>query len=60
MANVQAEVKRGITPIIVMFAFLLIAGFTAMASIEETIKAGVISASALVELYLFLYMLDRV
>jgi len=32
----------------------------AAASIETQLKAGVISAVSLVELYLFLYMMDRV
>lgn len=55
---IQGEVKRGITPIVVMFAVLIIAGFAAAASIAETLRTAVISAAAMVELYLFLYMLD--
>jgi hypothetical protein len=55
---IQNDVKKGITPIVVMFAVLIVAGFTAAASIQETLRLAVISAAGMVELYLFLYMLD--
>lgn len=58
--SIQNRVKEGIAPIIVFLAIMIIAGMTAAASIEETLKTAVISAAALVELYLFLYMLNVV
>ncbi len=43
-----------------MLAMLIIAGMTAAASIEAALRAAVLSAVGIVELYLFLYMLDQV
>jgi hypothetical protein len=59
-SNIQYEVKKGIVPVVVFLAMLIISGMTAAASIETEIKTAVISAATLVELYLFLYMIDRV
>ena len=58
--SVQTKVKEGIAPIVVFLAIMIIAGMTAAASIEEVLKAAVISAAGLIELYLFLYMLNVV
>ena len=60
LSDVKNEVKKGIAPIVVMLAILIIAGMTASASIEDSLKTAVISAVGIVELYLFLYMLDKV
>ena len=60
MAEIKSQVKKGIAPIVVMLAILIIAGMTAAASISAALKTAVLSASGIVELYLFLYMLDQV
>jgi len=60
LSDVKNEVKKGIAPIVVMLAILIIAGMTASGSIEESLRNAVISACGIVELYLFLYMLDKV
>ena len=57
---IQSKVKEGIAPIVVFLAIMIISGMTAAASIEDTLKAAVISAAGLIELYLFLYMLNVV
>lgn len=60
MSDIKGEVKKGIAPIVVMLAVMIIAAMAAAASIQETLRQSVIGASALVELYLFLYMMDKV
>jgi len=60
MSSIQNAVKTGITPIVVFLVVMIIAAMTAAASIEETLKVGVISASGFIEVYLVLYMLDRI
>ena len=60
MADIKTEVKKGVAPIVVMLAIMIIAAMAAAASIQETLRVSVIGASALVELYLFLYMMDKV
>ena len=60
MSDIKGEVKKGIAPIVVMLAVMIIAAMSAAASIQETLRLSVIGASALVELYLFLYMMDKV
>ena len=60
MSDIKEEVKKGVAPIVVMLAIMIIAAMAAAASIQETLRVSVIGASALVELYLFLYMMDKV
>jgi len=60
MSDIKEQVKKGIAPVVVFMACLIISGMTAAASIESAIKVGVVGAASLLELYLFLYMLDRV
>ena len=60
MTDVTGSVKKGIAPIIVFLAILLIAGMTAAASISAALKTGVVGAAGFIELYLLMYILDQV
>ena len=60
MSDIKGSVKKGLTPIVVMLAVLIVSAMTAAASIQTALRNGVLGAAGIVELYLFLYMLDQV
>lgn len=60
MADIKSGVKKGIAPIVVFLAILIIAGMTAAASISVALKTGVVGAAGFIELYLLMFILDAV
>jgi len=60
MSDIKSGVKKGIAPIVVFLAILIIAGMTAAASISTSLRTGVIGAAGFIELYLLMFILDQV
>jgi len=55
----KGKVFEVVGVVLAMIAVLIMAGMTAAASIEENLKAGVITGASFIELYLLLWMLKQ-
>ena len=55
----KGKVFEVVGVVLAMIAVLIMAGMTAAASIEEALKAGVITGASFIELYLLLWMLKQ-
>ena len=55
----KGKVFEVVGVVLAMIAVLIMAGMTAASSIEEALKAGVITGASFIELYLLLWMLKQ-
>ena len=60
MSKLKSTVMDQLAIPVGFVAILLLASMTAAASIEEALKAGVITAAGMIELYLLVQMFERI
>ena len=58
-AALKGKVLEVVGVVLAMVAVLIMAGMTAAASIQENLRAGIITAAGFIEIYLLLWMLKQ-